>query len=84
MSGVLTWENFNSIILPDNLNYSSDSSIELIDKIEDLFILDKLNFLKMQIGEDLFNQLSFENRMFMSSIIGSINFNHSIDFDAKL
>lgn len=74
MSGILTWENFNS------LNYSSDSSVDSIDKTEDLVVLDKLNFLKSQIGEDLFSQLFFEDQFFMSSIIGSVDLGHSIDF----
>ncbi len=42
-------------------------------------ISDKFLFLKKQIGEELFNQLSYGDKLFMAETAGSIDFGHAID-----
>lgn len=71
----------NSIFLPRNLDYSSDSFVEPIDKIEEQVINDEFIILKEDIGEDLFNQLSYNNKLFMIETAGSIDYGRAIDLD---
>lgn len=80
MIKALTLENFIIPALP-RLNHSSDSSVEEIDKVADDVVGNKLEIIKSYIGEELFEQLSYSDKIFMSETAGSIDFGHSIDLD---
>ena len=69
-------------LLPRNLNYSSDSFVDSIDKIEEQIIDDKFTVLKNNIGGDLYNELSFEQKMFIVGVSGTINLGKVVDIDA--
>lgn len=77
MIGTLILENFTLT----GLNHSSDSSVEEIDRIADSVTEDKLGIIKNYIGEELFKQLSYSDKIFMSETAGSIDFGHPIDLD---
>lgn len=77
----ITFENFNLISLPINLDYSSDSFVEPIDKTREQVVRDKFLELKNDIGEKLFNQLSYDDKIFMIETSGILDFGHSIDLN---
>ena len=64
------------------MNYSSDSFVDSIDKIEEQIIDDKFTVLKNNIGRDLYNELSFEQKMFIVGVSGTINLGKVVDIDA--
>ncbi|MFH1048552.1 MAG: hypothetical protein V1732_02720 [Patescibacteria group bacterium] len=68
----------DGITFPITLNYSSNSFGERVDKIVEQ---EQEKMLKNDIGEDLFNQLSYADRIFMIKTAGSIDFGHPIDLD---
>lgn len=71
-----------SLLLMKNFPaHSSGLLARSIDKIEDEIITDRLSLLKNDIGKELFNKLSYNDRIFMIETSGSIDFGHSIDFD---
>ena len=72
----------NLFLLPKNLDYSSDSFVDSVDKIEEQITNDKFMILKNNIGEGLYNKLSFEQRMFIVSVSGTINLGKTVDIDA--
>lgn len=41
--------------------------------------MDIFNYLKKQIGDKLFNQLSYSDKLFMAETAGSIDFGHAVD-----
>jgi len=49
--------------------------------IKERVLNNKLSALREDIGEELFNQLSRDDKTFMIEATGSIDFGHSIDFD---
>ena len=81
MNTISIFENFNLFFPPQTLNYSSDSFVEPIDKIKEQIVDDKFSILKNDIGEELFNQLSYDDKIFMIETAGTIDFGHPIDFD---
>lgn len=82
MNGVLTLENLDlSLLMKKFPAHSSDSLVGSIDKVEDEIITDKLLLLKNDIGEELFNKLSYSDRIFMIETAGSIDFGHPINLD---
>lgn len=82
MNVAITLENLNSISLPMELNYSSDSFVESIDKIEEQIIDDKFSILKENIGGKLFKKLSYEQKSFIVQISGTINLGKSVDINS--
>ena len=70
------------IYLRPSLNYSSNSFVEPIDKIEEQIITDKFLILKNNIGEDLYDELSFEQKMFIVNVSGTIDLGKTVDIDA--
>src|SRR3990167_3385057 len=78
-------EQLNIYLWPAKLNYSSDSSIDATDKIVEEIIATKFLFLKKQIGDELFNQLSYSDKLFMAETAGSIycDANFVIAYGAK-
>lgn len=82
MTGLaFTFENFNTL----ELKYSSNSLVRNFDKLIDIeqekIITRKLLKLKSMIGEKLFDELSYQNRIFMIETADSIDFGHSIDLE---
>jgi len=82
MNEVLTLDNY-MISIPQALNHSSDSSVEEFDKIveDERLISDNLIILKDHIGEELFNKLSYDDRMLMANTAGTIDFGHPVDLE---
>ena len=70
-----------NLMFPINLDYSSNSFVEPIDKIEEQIINDSFLFLKNDIGEELFNKLSYDDKTFMVKTAGSIDFGHLVDLN---
>lgn len=58
-------------------------TIAVDEKNREIFISSSRKFsdLKNIIGEDLFNTLSEEDRLFMTETMGSIDFGHAIDLE---
>ena len=81
MSTAITFENLNTIYLRPRLDYSSDSFVEPVDKVEEQVINSELVALKEDIGENLFDQLSYDDKIFMIETSDSIDFGHPIDLD---
>jgi hypothetical protein len=65
------------------LKYSSNSSAKSLDRLIDIekekIIAQKLLNLKSAIGEKLFEELSYQDRIFMIETANSIDFGHPID-----
>lgn len=80
MDGI-TFENLNQFTIPMTLDRSSDSDVKGVDKIinQEKVIIDKFSMLKNDIGEELFNQLSYEKKIFIVNITGTINLGNSVD-----
>lgn len=53
----------------------------LIERTSFEYLTEKLNLLKKDIGEDLFNRLSYEDKIFMLNTADSIDFRHPIDLE---
>ena len=82
MNTTITLENLiNPFFLPRELDYSSDSLVESIDKAEEQAVNDKFLILKNNIGEELFNQLSYDDKNFMIKTASSIDFGHPVDLN---
>jgi predicted DNA-binding protein len=71
----------NMMLMPQKLDYSSNSLVKTSDKIADDIIENKFEVIKDYIGEELFEQLSYSDKIFMSETAGSIDFGHPIDLD---
>jgi len=79
----IAFENLiNPIYLQLGLNHSSDSSVDLIDKAEEQIIEDKFLALKNNIGEELYDKLSFEQKVFITSVSGAINLGKFVNIEA--
>lgn len=85
--GVLTFNNlteinfFPQISIPKWLDYFSDSSVDESDKITQQIITDKFDIVKGNIGDELFNQLSYYDKILMANTAGVIDFGRAIDLD---
>ena len=83
MSNALTLENLDlSSLMKKSSVYSSNSSTRVIDELGDKIITDKFLVLKNNIGEDLYDKLSFEQKMFIVSVSGTIDLGKTVDIDA--
>lgn len=85
MNGELTLNNLieprYAISIPRELNYSSDSLVDESDEIAQRIIIERFDVLRSNIGDELFNQLSYDDRMLMAKTAGVIDFGHPIDLD---
>lgn len=63
------------------LTFSSNSSIQEVDRIEDNLISQELNELKEDIGEELFNSLSFEDKKFIIETAGELDLGLDVNFE---
>lgn len=69
-------------VYPNNLPLSNVIREEeglQIEKISQEYILKKLETLKKDIGDKLFEALSFEDKIFMLNTADSIDFGHPVD-----
>ncbi|MBU3964946.1 hypothetical protein KJ695_03465 [Patescibacteria group bacterium] len=80
MNGVLTLNNLTDPFFLQAISISqieeSGKALEQAEALGDKFLL-----LKKDVGDELFNQLSYTDRIFMIETAGSINFGHAIDLD---
>lgn len=81
MNGVLTFDDLNMILMPRALDYSSNSLVDESDNVTQRILIEKFSILKSNIGDELFNQLSYDDKMFMANTAGVIDFGHPIDLD---
>jgi len=51
------------------------------ERISSEYLIEKLTLLKKELGEDLFNRLSYEDKIFMLNTADSIDFGHPIDLE---
>ena len=78
MIGILTFNSLTEFYL----NAISIPQIEEFGALEQAETLaDKFLLLKNDIGNELFEQLSYDDKVFMSKTVGSIDFGHTIDLD---
>lgn len=71
----------NMILMPQALDSSSDSLIDESDKIKQRITVERFDVVKGNIGEGLFNQLSYNDKMLMANTAGVIDFGRPIDLD---
>lgn len=83
MIGALTLNNYSTELLSSYLNAISIPRKEKFDEIveQEKTLADKFLLLKNDIGNELFEQLSYNDKVFMSETAGSIDFGHTIDLD---
>ena len=71
----------NMILMPQALNYSSDSLVDGSDELTQRIVIERFDVLRNNIGEELFNQLSYDDKMLMANTAGVIDFGRSIDLN---
>ena len=71
----------NGILMPRELDYSSDSLVDESDKVTQRIVVERFNVVRGNIGEDLFNQLSYDDKILMANTAGVIDFGRPIDLD---
>ena len=82
MSEALTLlNNLNVILMPKGLDYSSDSLVEASDEITQQIIIERFDIVRSNIGDELFSQLSYGDKMLMANTAGVIDFGRPIDLD---
>lgn len=79
MNEVLTLENLINISLPRELEYSSGSLVDESDKISQQIVAERFDVVRSNIGDELFNKLSYEDQMLMVNTAGVIDFGRPID-----
>ena len=88
MNAALTFNNLTgldfspqAISMPKELNYSSDSFIDESDELAQRIVVERLDIVRGNIGSELFNQLSYNDKMLMANTAGVIDFGRAIDLD---
>lgn len=81
MNGVLTLDNLTAISMPKELEYSSDSLVDESDEISQQIVVERFSIVRSNIGDELFSQLSYDDRMLMANTAGVIDFGRPIDLD---
>jgi len=81
MNGVLTLNNLSSLDFPlERISISgSEESLKALEQAEELE--EKFLLLKKGIGDKLFNQLSYDDKILMADTAGVLDFGHPIDLD---
>jgi hypothetical protein len=83
MNETIPLENLiNPFLLPRELDYSSDSFVNSVDKTEEQVVNDKFLILKNNIGEELYDKLSSEQKVFITSVSGTINLGKFVNIEA--
>lgn len=88
MNDILTLNNVSSavfplegILMPKGLEYSSDSFVDESDKISQQIIAERFDVVRSNIGDELFNKLSYDDQILMANTAGIIDFGRPIDLD---
>lgn len=88
MSAAITLEPSSvfPVLFPEEVKKNSNSLINNTDKVveemqESILTADFFN-LRNNIGEELFNQLSYEQRKFIVDVSGTIDLGQAVDIDA--
>ena len=87
MNTAITLENLYNpaVLFPEEVKRNSNSLISDIDKVieetQELILMTGFLNLKNNIGEELFNKLSYDQKVFMIETSGSIDFGHAIDLN---
>ncbi len=83
MSVAISLENLYNFPLPVEIKNNSNSLVEDIDKIieKEQILESKFLILKKDIGDKLFNQLSYEQKKFIINVSGTINLGKFVDID---
>lgn len=81
MNGVLTFNNLTELdFSPQAISISqieeSGKALEQAETLEDKFLL-----LKKDVGDKLFNQLSYEQKIFIVNVSNTINLGDSVNID---
>jgi hypothetical protein len=67
------------------LKYSSNSSVKILDRLIDIeqenIITRKFLKLEIIIGKELFNSLSYQDKIFMIETANAIDFGHTVDLE---
>ncbi len=74
-------DNLNILRMPWPLEHSSDSLVDESDKVARQILAERFNVVRNNIGEDLFNRLSYDNQMLMANTAGVIDFGRPINLD---
>ena len=84
MNGVISIPLENIFLtLPKKSRHFSDSEVEKIDEIADQekIIMDEFKLLEESVGQELFKQLSYEQKMFLINVSGTIDLGKSVDIE---
>ncbi|MDO9530411.1 MAG: hypothetical protein Q7J27_14805 [Syntrophales bacterium] len=82
MNGTLTIGEYGfPISIPRGLDYSSDSIVDESDRIAEQIKTKKFATLKNNIGKELFDRLSYSDRLLMIQTAGTIDFGQPIDLE---
>lgn len=83
MNGVLTFDNLNTILMPRVSDYSSNSLVDESDQIVEQAetLENKFSLLKKDVGDKLFDQLSYEQKTFIVNVSNTINLGDSVNID---
>ena len=74
-------DNLNIFQLPKGLGYSSDSLVDESDETVQRLIVERFDVVRSNIGDELFDQLSYDDKILMANTAGVIDFGHPIDLD---
>ncbi len=81
MIDALTLDNLNVLLMPKKLEYSSDSLVDESDETAQQIVIEKFDVVKNNIGDELFNQLSYNDKILMVKTAGVIDFGRPIDLN---
>lgn len=86
MNTSISLENLHGfpVLFPERIENNSSSLIQYTDIIieEDRELEDKFFILKKDIGDELFNRLSYEQKRFIVDVSGTINLGKTVDINA--
>ncbi len=81
MNETLIFDNLTMMSMPKELDYSSNSLVDESDKIRQQIIVERFNIVRGNIGDKLFSQLSYDDKMLMADTAGIIDFGRPIDLE---
>lgn len=75
------FDSLSVMVMPKRFDYSSDSSVDEPNEVVQRIVTERLDTLRSNIGDELFGQLSYDDRMLMVRTAGAIDFGRSVDLD---
>lgn len=84
MNKAITLENLYNFPFPIEIKNNSNSLAKNIDEIieKEQMLESKFLILKKDIGVELFNQLSYEQKRFIIDVSGTIDLGKTVDIDS--